>query len=355
MAAFDDAGRRAWCVPVPLFASDDFDMCQGCCRPGFATCGENGDACLMSLFYPATTPTFRRRRRIHWPAILTIVVAGFTVWTILRVQNLQQLREEQRLVEVFAPNKAKSASKSARSSAPPEMKHTAEPLPAPVRNPFREFWINDKAMPADARNELREATRVLREALTTRSPTMLEPLVRHPEITIPRLRTWNAARQPVFKLPLELGPKFGITEHLLVTTFQMADGGTRHVVLERRPDGYRIDWEGMVGWCEVAFDQIGGLLCRPPAVVRVQTQPSMSKPPFTHAEGLTFILSHPSEELTLLAHAPQTVMEATKAGHALKRGGRGQFTLRITVDEESLQHGWVRIQEVICSGWVADL
>lgn len=307
----------------------------------------------MNLFYPATTPTFRRRRQIHWPTVLTILFAALSIWMIARIRNLRVQRHEDKLAEIFAPNHTK------RQEAPPAEEagvapEQIEPLPEPVRFPYREYHRAHSAIPAHARAEFDRAQIVLRQALSYGSGGV-ELFVRHPEITQKRIRAFPGERHPVLATPWQVGPKFGITERLLLTTIRLADGTDRHVVLERTRNGHLLDWESFAAWCEVEFDDIQSLLSRAPALMRVHVQPSSTRPPFTLEPGASFTLSNPAEKLTLSAHATEAVLKAAEAAARMRKTAPGPFTVRITADKASLGHGWVRIQEVVCSGWVTDL
>ena len=307
----------------------------------------------MNLFFPATNPTFRRRRLIHLPTVLTILVAGLSIWMVVRIRHLRVQRHEDKLVEIFAPNKAMKT-KTPSTTAPAASIPEADPLPEPVRVPFREYDSSQGMVPASARAEFDRGLVTLRQALTY-GGAGVELFVRHPDITQRRIREFSAERHPVIATPWQVGPKFGITERLLLTTIRLADGTNRHIVLERTPNGHLLDWESFAAWCEVTFDDVQSRPTRAPALMRVHVQPSKTQPPFTLESGTSFTLSNPSEKLTLSAHATEAVMKASKVAERMQKSVPGPFTLRVSADEASLRHGWVRIEEVVCSGWVTDL
>lgn len=308
---------------------------------------------VMNLFYPATAPTLRRRRHLHLPTVLTILFAALSLWMILRIRNLRVQRHEEKLVEIFAPNKVKKAEAPA-ATAPVVSTPEADPLPEPVRVPFREYDSSQGVIPASARAEFDRGLITLRQALSYGGDG-LELFVRHPDITKQRIRAFDVDRHPVLATPWQIGPKFGLTERLLLTTIHLADGTNRHIVLERTPNGHLLDWESFAGWCELKFEDINQLPSRSPALMRVNVQPSNTRPPFTLETGASFTLSHPMEKFTLSAHATDAVLKASKVAERLRKAVPGPFTVRISADATSLRGGWVRITEVVCAGWVTDL
>ncbi len=308
---------------------------------------------IMSLFYPATTPTMLRRKRlVPWPTVMAVIVAGVSVWMIIRLHHLQTVRKEQTLAEAFAPHKVKpqlAAQLEARAAPPP-----VEPLPEPVRVPYREYLETEKTAPDDASRAFDQASMVLKRAMQLGAEDSIQSLVRHPELTLPRYQAWSEVWRMAPAMPLQIGPKFGTTERLLVTSVRMEDGSSRHVVLERSANGYKLDWESLAGWGECSFADVVNLPLNKPTLLRIVVQPTSAKPPFPHLAGMSLQVSHPEQKLTLTAFASHATLEKSKAGIMMRDQVHGPFTVRIVVDADCVKHGWVRIQEVICSGWVAD-
>ncbi|MBL9133948.1 MAG: hypothetical protein JNG86_22235 [Verrucomicrobiaceae bacterium] len=209
-------------------------------------------------------------------------------------------------------------------------------------------------MPPDARREFELAVGVLRRAFTSGSLAQLDSCVRHPQITMPRVRALNAARRVLPAMPLEIGPKFGISEGLLLTTLRLTDGTHRPVAMERQKGGYLLDWESLTGWCDMSFTE---LLTRPPAgevLMRVHSRPSSAQSPFAGEKGVSLTLSHPAEKSTLSAFVPDTLLKSGGAAGALEDARGTPFTLRVRADAGSTEQGWVRVTGIICTGWVTD-
>lgn len=210
-------------------------------------------------------------------------------------------------------------------------------------------------MPHEAGKAFADASAVLRRAVPFSTAESLGALVRHPDITLPRCRAWSPSRPMTPMVPLKIGPKFGIMEELMVTTLLMQDGSARPVVMEKTAQGYLLDWESLAGWGECSFKDVPKLPVGQRTLLRVNVRSSSELPSFTHELGMSFILAHPEEDLTLTAHVTEPILNKSAAGQLLRVAEDAPFVLRIAVDEDCLKHGWVRVAEVVCSGWVTDL
>lgn len=74
----------------------------------------------MALFFPATTPTRRRRRRLPYTAVVGILSAILSAQMIVEVYRLHQKRQEKQLEEIYAPRKKVPAAKhDTKPPAPP--------------------------------------------------------------------------------------------------------------------------------------------------------------------------------------------------------------------------------------------
>jgi hypothetical protein len=121
------------------------------------------------------------------------------------------------------------------------------PAKSKPKLPFDEKSV---MMPPEVRQEFDLACAVLGRAFTSGSAMALEGCVRHPEVTMPRVRALPASRGVLPVIPLEIGPKFGVTGELLLTTLRLKDGSHRPVVMEKKNGSYLLDWESLTGWCE---------------------------------------------------------------------------------------------------------
>ena len=225
------------------------------------------------------------------------------------------------------------------------------PAKSKPKLPFDEKSV---MMPPEVRQEFDLACAVLGRAFTSGSAMALEGCVRHPEVTMPRVRALPASRGVLPVIPLEIGPKFGVTGELLLTTLRLNDGSHRPVVMEKKNGSYLLDWESLTGWCEASFTE---LLTRPSGktvLLRAQCSQSSAKAPYGAEKGTALVLSHPTERSSLSAFAPESLLQATTAGKALATAHDTPFTLRVMADTEHAAQGWVRVVNVVCTGWVTD-
>ncbi|MFM2169181.1 MAG: hypothetical protein RIS79_3552 [Verrucomicrobiota bacterium] len=294
------------------------------------------------------SPRFsRRRNRRVWGGLLLVAVVSLGGWTIWRVQERVNASAAAR-IQAFSPEKRlvipPAASQADKTTAMPPSK----PKPAP---PFDEKSV---MMPVEARQEYEQACGVLREAFAGGSSRAMESSVRHPDLTMPRVRALPSARRVVPSMPLEIGPKFGTSGVLLLTTLRLADGSHRPVAMEKKNGRYLLDWESLTGWCEASFTE---LLARPSGktvLLRAHCSPSSAKAPYGTEKGLALVLSHPAETLSLSAFAAEDLLQSSEAGKALAMARDTPFTLRVMADTEHAPKGWARVVEVVCTGWVTD-
>lgn len=278
---------------------------------------------------------------------MLLVVVSLAGWTFWRVQERVNAAAATR-AQAFAADKNTKVPTVAIQADKTAIAPSAKPKPA---LPFDEKSV---MMPAEARQEYEQACEVLREAFASGSETALESCVRHPDLTMPRVRAQPASRRVLPAMPLEIGPKFGTSGVLLLTTLRLADGSHRAVAMEKKNGRYLLDWESLTGWCEASFTE---LLARPSGktvLLRAQCSPSSAKAPFGTEKGVALVLSHPAERLSLSAFAPEELLQSSAAGKALATARDTPFTLRVMADTEHAPEGWARVVEVICTGWVTD-
>jgi hypothetical protein len=292
----------------------------------------------------STHRLFGWRDKSTWQFLLLVAVIGFSAWMISHMR------------EVVNPSPENETSKMMKTKVIEAEQEPSEALPKPRERPFLGYDESKKALPDSARESYQEACAVLRRAIGSNSSALLSDCVRHPSVTMIRVRSMSPSRQVVLALPLIIGPQFGITGDLLLTTIRLANGNDRAVVLEKTSEGYKLDWESFAGWCETDFDGLQthvGMKVHP-KLMRVRCQPTSARAPFPELKGISIVISHPAETETLSAFVPEEALQRSPAGAELKNSSDGPFTLLIKPDRDTIQHGWVKVEEVICSGWVTD-
>lgn len=287
---------------------------------------------------------FSWRDNSTWQLLLLLVVIGFSAWMISHMR------------EAVNPSPESETSKMVKTKVIEAQQAPSEALPKPRVRPFLGYDESKNALPDSARESYQEACAVLRRAIGSNSPSLLLDCIRHPSTTKMRVRSLSPSRQVVPALPLIIGPQFGITGDLLLTTIRLANGNDRAVVLEKTAEGYKLDWESYTGWCETDFDGLQthvGMKVHP-KLMRVRCQPTSASAPFSEQKGISIVISHPAETETLNAFVPEEVLRRSPAGSEIKDSSGGPFTLLIKPDRDTIQHGWVMVEEIICSGWVTD-
>ena len=226
--------------------------------------------------------------------------------------------------------------------------------PVKPQEPMKPLQPPAAMMPREARETFDKAVEVLTRVLLSPTMTEWEKSVRHPELTMPRLRSDEGRWRVLPALPLQIGPKFGITDALLVTTVKLKDGTHRSVAFERKEDRLLLDWESFTGWGEERIENIAGCDVETSFLVRVKVHAAAAIPPFEIKNGLSIVLSHPDGRRVVNAHVSEEALESSPAAQALKKAGEGLFTLRIRPHADSAQHGWVVVEDVVCTGWITD-
>lgn len=332
---------------------------------GFETilaCGKSGTLMRLKRTFPMPMKSarmhrpvpfpslpIRRKRRSRLPAIAAVLFAFATLFIVVStVRNRQRPAVERGDVPSMASSASTQPPAPARPAPPLKKEEPVKPAAAQKIKPL-------KAMPSgEVRTEFEKAAAVLRSYFQSPSDNELQTLLRHPADTLPRHRAWTTKRRLVPAIPLQIGPQFGVSGSLLVTSVKLADGSSRLAALEHTPQGYRLDWESFSAWGECHFSDLAAWGVERPALVRVMIRPSSATPP-VGASAASFTVSHPDERATLAAYALNNVLDRSPSARGLRNSGGGMFTLRLAVDENDAKSGWARITEVVSIGWVAEL
>lgn len=274
-----------------------------------------------------------RRRVFPWQPLLLISVVVLGVAMIWRVRSLREMSPAKVMPEP-------SAKVEPLLPAPEKKSLTLQPPPA--------------MMPREARETFDKAVALLSRVLLSPTHADWEKSIRHPLLTMPRLRADDGRWRVLPDLPLQIGPKFGITDSLLVTTVRLKDGTHRPVAIEKKGDQLLLDWESLTGWGEERLEDIASGPDGKFYLVRVKAQAAVAKPPFPGQAGLSLVLSHPAGRRVVNAMVSEKVLSSSPAAKTLAKAREGLFTLRVRPHTESRQHGWIIVEEVICTGWITD-
>lgn len=299
-----------------------------------------------------------QRRRSRGPVIATIFVALAALGLVFRMVNSRlqpaPLAANDEILASLekASVTLKQDNQTANAVATEPQTKTASTQAE--KKPAATLPLIPQAMAADkVREEFEKAATVLRQYFQSPSDDALAALLRHPDQSMPRHRTWSQKSRIVPAVPLRIGPQFGTAGSLLVTPVKMADGSSRLAALEKTEAGYLLDWESFSAWGESRFADLPQVSAEKPALLRVTVKPSTAVAPV--AGALSFTLTHPDERSTLAAYATPDSLSISPAARMLRDAGGGMFTLLVTMSATDTKTGWANIHSVISTGWVAEI
>lgn len=287
---------------------------------------------------------FNLRDQSFWQLVLLLLVLGLGAWMVSHMREMVSQGPDKE-------DRINNQEQMVRASGTPD-----SGLPRPRSKPFVAFDGSAETLPESSREAFREACAVLRRVVMAEPGAIPADCVRHPELTMKRIKSLPSGRWLIPVLPPVIGPQFGMTGDLLITTVHVSDGTERPVVLQKTAEGYKLDWEGFIGWCESDFATLRahvGIKVHP-RLMRVRCETTGDRPPFAGEKGLSLVMSHPAEKGGLSAFVPEAVLQQSAAAQELRSSTGGPFTLRIAADRETIRHGWVRVEEILCSGWTTD-
>lgn len=204
---------------------------------------------------------------------------------------------------------------------------------------------------------LEGAKNVVTAFLNAESLEDLEPLVRHPGVTMPRMKEWYA-KQP-WKSP---GMKeYGVGGRFLVegemVWIDVKDGGyhPRRIAVEKTPDGYLVDWESWVAWSSMAWEDIFEKKPTEPVEVRILcSNDNYYNRLFSDDTRWGSVrLVHPDKERVLYGYIDKQAGKQITLLTDLKQAGGQSVTLKIRFPENSVSDNQVYIDEYVQSGWVS--
>jgi|GEM_PF-5707353 len=345
-------------------------------RVTFSPCGNYDTITRLKHLFPGTgmsDPMARRspysnlplqRRRSRRPIIATIFVALAALCLVVRMVNSRMQPTPQAANDEFLAS-LKKATVTVKQDNPTEKVVVAAPQTQAagtpgaeatqvVKKPAVTLPLIPQAMAADkVREEFEKAATVLRQYFKSPSDDALATLLRHPDQSMPRHRTWSQKSRIMPAVPLRIGPQFGTAGSLLVTPVKMADGSSRLAALEKTEAGYRLDWESFSAWGESRFADLPQVSLEKPTLLRVTVKPSTAVAPV--AGALSFTLTHPDERSTLAAYATPDSLSISPAARMLRDGRGGMFTLLATMSATDTKVGWANIHSIVSTGWVTEI
>jgi hypothetical protein len=113
---------------------------------------------------------------------------------------------------------------------------------------------------------------VVKRFLAARTAEEFAPLVRHPGVTLPRIREFLAGKPPKLVNLRQFKVVRG-TGGFYAANLSLDDFSTRSMSLEDTPDGVLIDWEAWVGWSAMPWKKFKAAKPTEPQLFRVTMKP----------------------------------------------------------------------------------
>lgn len=190
-------------------------------------------------------------------------------------------------------------------------------------------------------------------------------LVRHPDVTQPRMAAWHAeASRPLQPYALErfagTGEELTINGRSFVICHPVITGvGTRALALEETSAGFRVDWESFVFWAETDWLEFVRQGSTAPAEFRVAITPAER---FEHAYAdatkfYCFQVSDPENREQVWVYAPLD----SEIGHELnllirrcrqQGASHAKAILRLRFEEAGRAHRQAVVEAIVQDGWI---
>ncbi len=181
------------------------------------------------------------------------------------------------------------------------------------------------------------------------------PLVRNPEVTMPRIRKWYESRPLKFAEVKKIGYQDDIraTGQMAAVLIQLADYSVKAAALEKTVDGYRVDWESWVGWTELDWDDF--FTERPTESKTVLVQCSVdtyyNRNFRDESKWVSIKMTNPQSYKTLYGYIDRS--NPTLMRHVINMGaGESRAVFKIRYPKDSEVANQVVITEFLTSGWV---
>jgi hypothetical protein len=218
---------------------------------------------------------------------------------------------------------------------------------------------------AVAAEEVRAASETTRQFLATTTVDDRARLVRHPEVTKPRMQAWHTPANPLRPLKvLRFNDRSteqtidGVTFILLI--MELDDFTTRAIGLERTGSGFLVDWESFVFWSEIPW---GEFLTKQPAEpgdfrVSVEISDYYSGAFDDQTKFLCYRLTDPENWGNCYGYCgidSEVGMEINRMIRRQRQAGGNvvKAILRLRFLPESRGHNQVVIEDVIQDGWLS--
>jgi hypothetical protein len=188
--------------------------------------------------------------------------------------------------------------------------------------------------------------------LAARTPEEFAPLVRHPEVALPRIREFLAENPPssvgVRSMKVTSAPGGRFSAALI-----MDDFSSKRMTLDDAPDGLRVDWEAWVGWSSMSWAKFKEDKPSAPQLFRVTAAPVSYYNYEFKDETLwsAWMLSSPQGDEFLYGFVARNSPTEGKILSAGKESG-GVMILMLAFPPNPTANNMCEITEMVAAGWV---
>ncbi|MBK1831791.1 hypothetical protein JIN77_13730 [Verrucomicrobiaceae bacterium R5-34] len=203
---------------------------------------------------------------------------------------------------------------------------------------------------------LAQADEVVKKFLNVTKVEDFESVVRHPEVTMPKIKAWYE-KHPLEPTPVKqvgYGGRVTVKGNMASLALQMEDYTIRQVAMVKGDDGYRVDWESWVAWTEMPWDELFEKRPVEPQTVFVRCSLDTYYNRYFRDDSkwVAIKMTNPGSDRTLYGYADRddpTLMRllADVGGHS------SAAVLKIRYPEEAVAGDQVIITEHVLNGWVA--
>lgn len=201
-----------------------------------------------------------------------------------------------------------------------------------------------------------EAEKVVKAFLNAETLSDVEALVRSPEVTVPRMKKWYATEKWIAPGAKEVGVGGGVTVKGVMASMvvRLNDYSTKHIAVERTPNGYLVDWESWVGWSEVKWTDM--FKEKPTELVEVRVtcfKDSYYNRLFDDdSKWLSVRMEYMQEDRSIYGYIDKNTTTLTSLLGDLNARGSLPATLKVRFPEGSIADNQVVIEEYLQNGWV---
>jgi hypothetical protein len=277
-----------------------------------------------------------RRKHNHMPMLIASIVSsiGLLAWLLFFVLGTDKHENE--------PSTTPNTSVEVIEPAPPSDSKLNKP---------------DTGTPYLEENSptTNEAENLARKFLSAQTVEELRGLIRHPEVSIPRIMKLH----PDGRINLGGLQKFNPSQeirqsgNLISTNVRTNEFDERVIVFVITPEGMRIDWESWEGWCEMSWEEFMSTRPAEGKIFRVKLND-------TNYYNFDFLNESKWKSYTLLSRdEKQQIFGYIERNSALEPELAGTqkssdrfLTLSLKFPPNSTSNNQVIIERIVSDGWV---